>query len=229
MNYLHCLRHLSASLLCALVLMTPAHAYPAKEWRFNVLLNNKTIGQHIYRLKLENAAQVLQSEADYNIRVLGFSVYRYQHVATERWQGGCLTDIESRTMDNGQATTLKGKKSHAGFMLDKAQGATTLAGCIMSFAYWNPAILTQASLLNAQNGDYLSIQVQNLGSDSLVLTDRQVMAKRYRLITSKFSIDLWYGNDNEWLALETTIEGGRLLRYEIDLAYYSHNRTKLYA
>jgi Family of unknown function (DUF6134) len=229
MNCLHCLRHLFASLLCALVLMTPAHAYPPKEWRFNVLLNNKMIGQHIYRLKLENAAQVLQSEADYNIRVLGFSVYRYQHVATERWQGGCLADIESRTIDNGQATTLKGKKSNAGFMLDKAQRETTLAGCIMSFAYWNPAILTQASLLNAQNGDYLSIQVQNLGSDSLVLTDRRVMAKRYRLITSKFSIDLWYSNDNEWLALETTIEGGRLLRYEIDPAYYSHNRTELYA
>ncbi|MGA7178634.1 MAG: DUF6134 family protein [Thiobacillaceae bacterium] len=223
------LRHLLTAVVCAAVLVSPAHAYPSQEWRFNVLLDNKPIGQHRFRLKLESDHQVLQSEADYNIRILGFSVFRYQHVATERWEGGCLTDIQSRTDHNGEVSVLEGRRNNAGFMLSNPNGETTLAGCIMSFAYWNPAILTQPSLLNAQTGDYLPIRVQDMGSDSLALANSEVMAKRYRLITSKFSIDLWYGSNNEWLALETRTEGGRLLRYVIDPAYYSLNRKNHYA
>jgi hypothetical protein len=53
------------------------------------------------------------------------------------------------------------------------------------------------------------------------------MAKRYRLETDKFSIDLWYGPGSQWLALESKTESGRNLRYVIDPAYYSlHKRSR---
>ncbi len=229
MNRFHNLHQLLASMLCALALMSPAYAYSPQEWRFNVLLDDKPIGQHVYRLSLEDGHQVLHSQADYEIRILGFTVYEYEHVATERWQGGCLTDIESRTTDNGKVISITGKTSDWGFLLNTADAKTTLAGCVMSFAYWNPDILTQAALLNAQNGEHLSIRVQNLGSSPLLLSDRQIIATRYRLITSKFSIDLWYGSNKEWLALETEVDGRRQLRYEIDPASHSLYRSHYHA
>lgn len=204
-----------AALLLAATFATAAHAYPPQEWRFNVLLDSKPIGQHSFLLSLDERQQVLKSEADYQVKLLGFSAYRYQHQAVERWEGGCLREIEARTNDNGKTLTAKGRNTERGFSLDAPAGAQRLPGCVMSFAYWNPAILGQSRLLNAQNGEYHAVKVQPLGAETLALGGAEIAARRYRLVTDKFSIDLWYGTRNQWLALETRTENGRLLRYEL--------------
>lgn len=201
--------------LLAASLAAPAHAYPPREWRFNVLLDSKPIGQHSFVLSLDQHQQVLKSEAEYNVRFLGFNAYRYQHIAVERWEGGCLREIEARTNDNGETLALKGKKTASGFALNGPAGTQSLPGCVMSFAYWNPAILNQPRLLNAQNGEYLPVEVRSLGAESLRVAGGVLMARRYRLDAGKLSLDLWYGTGDQWLALETRTEDGRLLRYEI--------------
>jgi len=201
--------------LLTTVLMAPAHAFPPREWRFNVLLDNKPIGKHSFVLSLDQQQQVLKSEADFGVKFLGFSAYRYQHTAVERWEGGCLREIEARTNDNGEALALKGKKTEGGFALNGPAGTKSLPGCVMSFAYWNSAILSQPRLLNAQNGEYLPVEVRSLGAESLRLGGAELMARRYRLNAGKLSLDLWYGTGDQWLALETRTEDGRLLRYEI--------------
>lgn len=217
------------ALLFAVLLANPALAYPPHEWRFNVLLDGKPIGRHGFVLRLDPPQQELRSEADYNVKVLGVSVYRYQHTAVERWQGGCLSAIDARTDDNGESLSLKGKKTSIGLTLDGPTGTQSLPGCVMSFAYWNPAILKQTRLLNAQNGEYLPVRVIDLGTEAITLSGSTVMARRYRLDAGKFRIDLWYGTREEWLALETRTGQGRLLRYEraqpFQLSSRSHRRA----
>lgn len=215
-----------AALLLASVLAVPAYAYPPQEWRFNVLLDNKPIGQHNFVLSLNRRHQMLKSEAEFSVKFLGFNAYRYQHHAIERWEDGCLREIEARTDDNGEALALKGKKTETGFTLNGPAGTQSLSGCVMSFAYWNPAILAQPRLLNAQNGEYLEVSVRELGADPLSLGGAMLMAKRYRLDAGKFSIDLWYGTRNQWLALETRTAEGRLLRYELASLPPSPNRSQ---
>jgi hypothetical protein len=80
----------------------------------------------------------------------------------------------------------------------------------MSFAYWNPAILSQQRLLNAQTGEYLDVSVQQLGEQALQLQDRAVPALHYRIRTGESDIDLWYSTDRDWLALSTATSGGEL-------------------
>lgn len=207
----------------------PAQAYPPQEWRFNVLLDDKPIGRHSFLLSMDEHQQVLKSQAEYSVKFLGFNAYRYQHQAVERWEGGCLREIESRTNDNGKALSLKGRKTEHGLTLEGPQMPQALAGCVMSFAYWNPAILKATHLLNAQNGEYLPVQVQSLGAEPLSLGGTEVAARRYRLVTEKFSIDLWYGTRNQWLALETRTENGRLLRYELAALSRLSGRSKRHA
>jgi hypothetical protein len=43
---------------------------------------------------------------------------------------------------------------------------------------------------------------------------RPVAASRHRLTGPGLSIDLWYAGA-EWVALESSLEGGRRLRYEL--------------
>jgi len=211
-----------------LALAAPVHAFPQKEWRFTVLLDDKPIGHHSFTLKLEQGGnQILQSQAEFKVSVLGIPAYRYRHNTVERWEQGCLTEIESQTLRNGRAASVAGKKGQRDMVLATDQGEVRLAGCVMSFAYWNPDILKQRKLLNGETGEYHEVRVRSLGSESLGLPGKSVMAKRYRLETDKFSIDLWYGPGSQWLALESKTESGRNLRYVIDPAYYSlHKRSR---
>ena len=44
----------------------------------------------------------------------------------------------------------------------------------------------------------------------------RVMARRYRIDGAGNPIDLWYSANDEWLALESAVAGGRRLRYTLD-------------
>jgi hypothetical protein len=86
-------------------------------------------------------------------------------------------------------------------------------GCVMSFAYWNPALLKQTRLLNSQTGQYENVTITALGDEVIEVRGAPVTAKRYRILGSKHPIELWYGPGERWLALQSSLEGGRKLRY----------------
>jgi hypothetical protein len=186
-------------LLAALV----SGAAPAwgKTWSFRVLLDDREIGTHRFTLTERGTERELVSEASFRVRFLGFNAYRYRHKATERWREGCLNSLVSRTDDNG--------KSHA-------VEWRTPGECVMSFAYWNPAVLGARQLLNAQTGEIEPVKVSALGEERIDVRGLTVPAQRYRINGRKLAIDLWYGEDQEWIALETTVGGKRRLRYRLE-------------
>ncbi len=85
----------------------------------------------------------------------------------------------------------------------------------MSFAYWNPRFLQQARLLNPQSGDYLDVTVERLPTESLEVRGQTVSAQAFRLRAEQLELKLWYSEQYEWLALESTAKGGRIIRYEL--------------
>jgi hypothetical protein len=93
---------------------------------------------------------------------------------------------------------------------------SSLDGCVMSYAYWNPLILRQSRLLNSQTGEIEPVSIAALGDNSIQVGGATVAAKHYRISAPKGPIDLWYSPAGEWLALESTLEGGRRLRYRLE-------------
>ncbi len=89
------------------------------------------------------------------------------------------------------------------------------AGCIMSFAYWNPQMLCQTRLLNAQTGALGPARIVDLGNETIAVRGAPVAAKRYSITGTKKPIDLWYSASDEWLALEPTLASGLHLRYAL--------------
>jgi hypothetical protein len=184
-------------------LVAGAHAEQARRWDFRVYLNDDAIGHHRFALKRDGAFAELKSDARFDVRVLFFNAYRYAHQATERWQGNCLEALQSRTDDNGKQLSV----SLSGRELD---------GCLMSYAYWNRDILRQGRLLNAQTGAIDPIKVARVGEERIQARGESMPATRYRISGPKHPIDLWYSSAGEWLALESTLEGGRRLRYRLE-------------
>lgn len=184
-------------------------------WRFRVYLDDREIGYHHFYLAEDGETRQLRSVADFEYKLLFVKLYDYEHENLETWSGDCLRSIESRTDANGTPYAVEGERAPDGFRVDGSAGAQTLPECVMSFAYWNPAFLRQERLLNTQNGEFLEVEVSDPVTESLEVRGEPRPALRYRVEAGDLSLDLWYSTDNEWLALESDVGGGRTLRYEL--------------
>jgi len=209
----------SSLVLCLVASLLPPLGQGAtepREWRFTALLDDKVIGYQSFRLLEQGQEKVLVSEARYNIKFLFMNVYTYTHDNREVWNGDCLSRIDSRTDDNGERFFVRGMLEQSRLAVESVEGHEQLPACVMTFAYWNPQVLNAKRLLNAQTGQYMDVDVAARGRETITVGGRQRPAQRYELKTEKFTINLWYSPEQEWLGLETTTDSGSRLRYRIE-------------
>lgn len=204
-----------ALLLLALLASAGADATLGEEWRFRVFLGDREIGTHHFRVIETNGERHVESDAQFAVNFLFFNAYTYSHRAREHWRGDCLATLEASTDDNGERLTVLGARHADGFNLAATGGDATLPGCVMPFAYWNPAMLRQPRLLNVQTGELMEVRIEALGEETVPVRGVPIVAQRHALHTPKFRIDVWYLDDRQWVQLESRTENGRLLRYRI--------------
>ena len=187
-----------------------------QEWRFKVFLDNKEIGYHTVSINPEKTRATVQIEANFDVKFLFFTAYRYQHSNLETWENNCLRTIESHTNDNGDTFSVTGHSRNQRLALNTPDGQQSLQGCVRTFAYWDPRLLQAHRLLNAQTGEYLDVATDFVGNKELMINGESIVAKRYRLEAKDFVIDLWYSQSMQWIALKTTTESGNQLRYQLE-------------
>lgn len=205
-------------LLMALFTMMFSAQVSAKEiarWDFNVYVNDKRVGSHVFEVVEVDGIRKVLSEANFKYRILFIPAYRYEHRNVERWSDNCLIEIDAKTNANGKRIEVSGEKTPAGFRVDAKEEYIELPECVMTFAYWNPDFLEQPRLLNPQTGEYLDVNVEVIGNETLEVQGESVVATRYKLTSGDVDLDLWYSPDMEWLALESVAQGGNIIRYEL--------------
>ena len=196
-----------------------AAAPPIGEWNFRALLDGKPIGQHRFSVTAQGDERKVLSEASFAVKFLGITAYRYRHQATEQWRGDCLTALASTTDDDGKPSSVRTEADGDGdgdaLSVKAGSAVQSLKGCVMSFAYWNPAIQTQTRLLNAQTGKAEAVQVNRIGTGSVEVRGQPVAATRFRITGPAQPIDVWYSAQGEWIGLDALVAGGRKLSYRL--------------
>ena len=192
-----------------------ASAAENREWSFRVLLDGKEVGSQRFVLSDEDGRTRLETEADFKVKFLFATVYRYMHRNVETWEGNCLAEINSTTDANGKPFAVSGQQRDGFFEVTGDGPQEKLPECIMSFAYWNPSFLEHSRLLNSQNGEYLDVEISTAEPVFRTIRGRKVAALRYHLAAGELDLQLWYSTENEWLALESKTKGNRVLSYEL--------------
>lgn len=203
--------------LCTCGVTAAAQAQTHKEFFFKVMLDEREIGFHSFRVNQFETHETVDIQANFKVTFFAIPLYRYGHQNQEVWRNGCLESIQSQTNDNGDNYSVDGQRDTSGFSLATQDERFDLdQNCVMTFAYWNMDMLEQDRLLNAQNGEYLPVKIDFEGSETLQIDDASVDAIRYRLSSSEHGIDItvWYDQaTRRWLSLESRTEGDRLIRY----------------
>ena len=210
---------LAPRLVCALGFVAAASNGVAGDLTFGVTLDGKPIGEHRFTITGPTEAREVESDARFLVTLLGITVYRYRHQASERWRGNCLSSLTASTDDDGNASRVRAEAADNKLAVatEGASGGLTrsLPACTMSFAYWNPAIQTQTVLLNAQSGKAETVRIGWVGGGTVDVRGRAVAATRWRIEGPPQAIDVWYSAQGEWLGLDSTLEGGRTLAYRL--------------
>lgn len=209
----------AATLLLSLLGLVGPAAASQQIWDFEVRLDGKPIGSHRFSLGQDGEEQVLSTLADFQVRFLGLVVYRYHHEATERWRGACLHRLDARTLDDGKPSRVQARSEAEGLRIEVQGAGPAIApgDCLMSFAYWHPALRTLAPprLLNSQNGRLESVKLTRLPDAQVEVRGALQTAQRWRLSGVDSPIDLSYSPSGEWLALDSQVRGGRMLQYRL--------------
>lgn len=183
-------------------------------WRFRVLLDDREVGWHEFRLRDVGDHVQLTSRAEFDVRILLVPVYTYRHEALETWRGDCLERLEASTNDNGSRSRVRGSRSASGFVV-AGDPPAELPSCVMTFAYWNPDFLRQPRLLNPQTGAYVPVRADVAGDETVTVRGAPRPAVKHRLFAEGGVIDLWYSPEGEWLGLASSPDGKRRLEYRL--------------
>ena len=195
--------------------MSAAAASADQSWDFRVFLDDKEIGTHRFDLSEQGDERRLTSTATMKVKLLFVTAYSYDHHDVEHWQGDCLSKLASTTDDNGKKHRVDVLRRDGATVVQTLEGTQRLGGCVLTFAYWNPAMLQQTRLLNSQDGEHVAVKIKDAGADSIVVRGVKTPARRYELRSEKLSIDLWYSQQNQWLALESKTARGQKLIYKL--------------
>jgi len=188
---------------------------PAVEWNFRVFLDDAEIGYHNFQLTGDGSRKKLTTEAEFRVRFLFLTAYRYEHENQEIWSGNCLEKISSKTDANGKEFVVRGHEDDGRFEVEVNAERREVPGCVKTFAYWNPDILDEPALMNSQTGEILPVTIEPVAEEVLNVRGVDTSATRYQLRAKGMALDIWYSSDRRWLALESTVRGGRKLRYEL--------------
>ena len=182
---------------------------------FQVLLDDKPIGEHRFTVGGPPEARTVLSDARFAVKLMGLTVYRYTHRAEEQWRGNCLRSLVASTDDDGTASRVTAEAAGDALKVVTPEGAQSIQGCAMSFAYWNPAIRQQTRLLNAQTGRHEAVQLTRVANGTVDARGQSAPAVRWRIDGPAQPVDVWYTAQGEWVGLDSTIGGGRKLSYRL--------------
>lgn len=182
-------------------------------FRFEVLLDDKLIGEHRFDIDVSGDQQRVTSQAEFEVDFLFITAYRYRHQSNELFRNGCLERLSSTTNDNGTRYKIDGSAVSNGFRVDRGENVEQFDGCVKTFAYWDSAILQQPKLLNPQTGELESVSVQRHGAEQVAVNGSEVEATRFELVTDELTINLWYNDELGWVRLASDTGKGAQLIY----------------
>lgn len=180
-----------------------------RTYAFKAFLDDKPIGEHRFTVVTEGATRKVASEADFTVKFMGFNAFHYHHHADEQWSGECLAGLQSTTDDDGKPASVKLVKTGDAYEIATNAGKRSEPGCLMTYAYWNPAMREQKRLLNPQTGKVDAVSVTRLASGNIPVGGKDVAATDWRITGGESPIDVWVSASGDWVGLDSLVSNGK--------------------
>jgi len=184
--------------------------------RFSVLYKGARIGAHTVRYSSATGQTQVDTEIHLLVKVAFLTVFVFSHRSQETWRAGRLMSLNSETVEHGETLRVDGAATPQGFrVVSKGGPFIAAAATLTSNSLWTPAVLAQATLVDAQHGGIIGVSARKFGDEQIVIAGRQVPATRYTFITPYLAGSIWYDAANLWVHGEFERDGSKI-QYQLD-------------
>jgi hypothetical protein len=184
--------------------------------RFAVLYKGDRIGAHTVLYSAATGETRVDTEIRLLVKIAFFTLFAFSHRSTETWRAGRLMSLNSETVVHGETLHVEGATIPQGFrVVSKGGPFIASAATLTSNSLWTPAVLEQATVVDAQHGGIIGVSARKFADEQIVIAGRQVRATRYTFITPYLAGSIWYDEESLWVRGEFERDGSNI-QYLLD-------------
>ncbi len=189
-----------------LALGMPAMAAPGPI-AFRMIRGGSPVGTHRVTFRdLDGGILEARSEVRVEVKLMGFTVYRYSHDTAEQWRGDRLVSIASRLDRNGTPGFCEGRAEAGGFLLRGTAGEARLPVDAAPLTWWRQTSFRPGvPLFDPRRGEVVqpgvTVSPHPCGGAKVVLVGGE-------------GAEVVYDAAGGWAGFATTAEDGSAVRYE---------------
>jgi hypothetical protein len=190
-------------LAAALLPATARAALP--DLAFRVLRDGREVGTHRVVFRDQGGALVVASALRIQVRLAGFTVFRFTQDTEEAWRGDRLAALESRSDRNGRPGFCEARGERAGLRLRGVGGEVVLPPNAAPMTWWRVASLAPGvPLFDVREGRAVVPRIERLPASA---------GQRIR-VTAGETTEVLYDADGTWAGFTTIGDDGSTVRYE---------------
>jgi hypothetical protein len=118
----------------------PANAAPP-DLTFRVIREGSEVGRHTVRFREEGGLLEARSEVRIEVKLMGFTVYRYLHETVESWRGDRLAGLNSRLDKNGTPAVCEARLVGGTMVLRGSGAEVRMPAQAAPLTWWRQATL----------------------------------------------------------------------------------------
>jgi hypothetical protein len=184
--------------------------------RFSVLYKGNKIGTHTILYSPASGETRIKTEIHLLVKIAFFTVYSFGHRSEETWRAGRLVSLSSETEEHGETLHVEGAAIPQGFrVVSKGGPFIASAATLTSNSLWTPAVLEQATVVDAQHGGIIGVSARKFADEQIMISGRAVDATRYTFITPYLAGSIWYDRESQWVRGEFERDGSKI-QYQLD-------------
>ena len=184
--------------------------------RFSVLYKGIRIGTHTVSYSSATGETRVSTDIHLEVKLTFVTAYAFSHRSEEIWRAGRLMSLNGETVEHGETLQVEGAATPQGFrVVSKGGPFVAPAATLTSNSLWTPAMLEQATVIDAQRGGIIGVSARKLADEQIVIAGSQVQATRYTFITPYYAGSVLYDRANLWVGAEFERDGSKV-QYQLE-------------
>ena len=168
---------------------------------FTVLRKGKPFGSHILTFDRQNDGTFqVTTDVDLDVKFGPITAYKYRLDSVEKWADEKLVSINGKSNNNGRKGKVSALADGEQLKVDATKYEGQVPTSIIPSSHWNRVQMYQNQMISTETGEILEIDVETIGSDTVLVGGAPVEATHYRL-KSDITVDLWYDDQSRWVKL----------------------------
>lgn len=198
----------------ALVLAPAAYAQPwqpahGDALEFDVLRDGGKFGTHVVRFARTGDTLTVDTDVELKVSFGPLTLFEYIHDVTEKYVGGRLTWVGSRTKNEGKWKTLSAQAAEGGLKVTSEAFKGLLAGRVIPSTHWNRDEMTLPAMFSTETGEMLPMTVKDRGLETISAGGATIEARRFD-VDSELDASFWYDAQGRWVKCAFDAQGSKI-------------------